>query len=242
MGRAIVREPAVFLMDEPLSNLDAKLRVQMRSEIAALQRSLNVTTVYVTHDQVEAMTMGDRVAVMKYGVLQQVDTPDNLYNSPANAFVASFIGSPAMNLFEGRLTGIEDGFELHIGGQRLRLPNDFVSDRSGLGNYVGKSVIFGVRPEDFEDATTADDRLELPRLKAKVELVESLGSEIIAHFDIGQTRLADVDPDAESDLSNNVPTVGRFDPRSSARIGDEIEVVLDVQRLHFFDVETQISI
>ncbi len=242
MGRAIVREPAVFLMDEPLSNLDAKLRVQMRSEIAALQRSLNVTTVYVTHDQVEAMTMGDRVAVMKYGVLQQVDTPDNLYNSPANAFVASFIGSPAMNLFEGRLTGIEDGFELHIGGQRLRLPNDFVSGRSGLGNYVGKSVIFGVRPEDFEDATTADDRLELPRLKAKVELVESLGSEIIAHFDIGQTRLADVDPDAESDLSNNVPTVGRFDPRSSARIGDEIEVVLDVQRLHFFDVETQISI
>ena len=242
MGRAIVREPAVFLMDEPLSNLDAKLRVQMRSEIATLQRSLNVTTVYVTHDQVEAMTMGDRVAVMKYGVLQQVDTPDNLYNSPANAFVASFIGSPAMNLFEGRLNGIEDGFELHIGGQRLRLPNDFVSGRSGLGNYVGKSVIFGVRPEDFEDATMADDRLELPRLKAKVELVESLGSEIIAHFDIGQTRLADVDPDAESDLSNNVPTVGRFDPRSSARIGDEIEVVLDVQRLHFFDVETQISI
>ena len=242
MGRAIVREPAVFLMDEPLSNLDAKLRVQMRSEIAALQRSLNVTTVYVTHDQVEAMTMGDRVAVMKYGVLQQVDTPDNLYNSPANAFVASFIGSPAMNLFEGQLNPIEDGFELQIGDQRLHLPNDFVSARSGLGNYVGKSVIFGVRPEDFEDATMADDRLELPRLKAKVELVESLGSEIIAHFDIGQTRLADVDPDAESDLSNNVPTVGRFDPRSSARIGDEIEVVLDVQRLHFFDVETQISI
>ena len=227
-------------MDDTFQNQMLKLRVQMRSEIAALQRSLNVTTVYVTHDQVEAMTMGDRVAVMKYGVLQQVDTPDNLYNSPANAFVASFIGSPAMNFSSG-MTGIEDGFELHIGGQRLRLPNDFVSGRSGLGNYVGKSVIFGVRPEDFEDATTADDKLEL-QAKGEVELVESLGSEIIAHFDDDQTRLADVDPDAESDLSNNVPTVGRFDPRSSARIGDEIEVVLDVQRLHFFDVETQISI
>ena len=242
MGRAIVREPAVFLMDEPLSNLDAKLRVQMRSEIAALQKSLNVTTVYVTHDQVEAMTMGDRVAVMKFGVLQQVDTPDNLYNKPANAFVAGFIGSPSMNLFEGVLHRTGEGLALRIGEQSLELPDTLVAERTNIENYVEQNLIFGIRPEDIEDASLAGDTPDGTRLKARVELVESLGSEIIAHFDVGQSRLASVDPDTEVDLSSVVPAVGRFDPKSTVSLGDEIEVVVDVDKLHFFDPASQLAI
>jgi len=242
MGRAIVREPAVFLMDEPLSNLDAKLRVQMRSEIAALQKSLNVTTVYVTHDQVEAMTMGDRVAVMKFGVLQQVDTPDNLYNKPANAFVAGFIGSPSMNLFEGVLHRTGEGLALRIGEQSLELSDALVAERPSVENYVDRTLIFGIRPEDIEDASLASENLDGARLKARVELVESLGSEIIVHFDVGQSRLADVDPDAEVDLSSVVPAVGRFDPKSTVSLGDEIEVVVNVDKLHFFDPESQSAI
>ena len=242
MGRAIVREPSVFLMDEPLSNLDAKLRVQMRSEIAGLQKSLNVTTVYVTHDQVEAMTMGDRVAVMKFGVLQQVDTPDNLYNKPANAFVAGFIGSPSMNLFEGVLRRTDEGLALGIGEQSLKLPDALIAERPDVENYVDRTLIFGIRPEDIEDAALASERPAGARLKARVELVESLGSEIIAHFDVGQSRLANVDPDTEVDLSSVVPAVGRFDPRSKVSIGDEIDVVVNVDKLHFFDPESQSAI
>ena len=242
MGRAIVREPSVFLMDEPLSNLDAKLRVQMRSEIAGLQKSLNVTTVYVTHDQVEAMTMGDRVAVMKFGVLQQVDTPDNLYNKPANAFVAGFIGSPSMNLFEGVLRRTDEGLALGIGEQSLKLPDALIAERPDVENYVDRTLIFGIRPEDIEDAALASERPAGARLKARVQLVESLGSEIIAHFDVGQTRLASVDPDSEADLSSVVPAVGRFDPRSKVSIGDEIDVVVNVDKLHFFDPESQSAI
>jgi len=242
MGRAIVREPSVFLMDEPLSNLDAKLRVQMRSEIAGLQKSLNVTTVYVTHDQVEAMTMGDRVAVMKFGVLQQVDTPDNLYNKPANAFVAGFIGSPSMNLFEGVLRRTDEGLALGIGEQSLKLPDELIAERPDVENYVDRTLIFGIRPEDIEDAALASERPAGARLKARVELVESLGSEIIAHFDVGQSRLANVDPDSEADLSSVVPAVGRFDPKSTVSLGDEIEVVVNVDKLHFFDPESQLAI
>jgi len=242
MGRAIVREPSVFLMDEPLSNLDAKLRVQMRSEIAGLQKSLNVTTVYVTHDQVEAMTMGDRVAVMKFGVLQQVDTPDNLYNKPANAFVAGFIGSPSMNLFEGVLRRTDEGLALGIGEQSLKLPDELIAERPDVENYVDRTLIFGIRPEDIEDAALASERPAGARLKARVELVESLGSEIIAHFDVGQSRLANVDPDTEVDLSSVVPAVGRFDPKSTVSLGDEIEVVVNVDKLHFFDPESQSAI
>jgi multiple sugar transport system ATP-binding protein len=242
MGRAIVREPSVFLMDEPLSNLDAKLRVQMRSEIAAIQKSLNVTTVYVTHDQVEAMTMGDRVAVMKFGVLQQVDTPERLYNKPANAFVAGFIGSPSMNLFEVGLQHSEPGYTLCIGDQLLNLPVESVSDLPDLEKYVGHSVILGIRPEDIEDSIFANDQRVGARLTARIELVESLGSEIIAHFDVGQSRLANVDPDTETELTSGVPTVGRFDPRSTVRIGDEIEVVVNIDKLHFFDPETQLAL
>jgi multiple sugar transport system ATP-binding protein len=242
MGRAIVREPAVFLMDEPLSNLDAKLRVQMRSEIAALQKSLNVTTVYVTHDQVEAMTMGDRVAVMKFGVLQQVDTPDNLYNKPANAFVAGFIGSPSMNLFEGVLHRTGEGLALRIGEQSLELPDTLVAEHPDIENYVERTLIFGIRPEDIEDASLASHTPDGTRVKARVELVESLGSEIIAHFDVGQSRLANVDPDTEVDLSSVVPAVGRFDPKSTVSLGDEIEVVVNVDKLHFFDPASQLAI
>ena len=242
MGRAIVREPSVFLMDEPLSNLDAKLRVQMRSEIAGLQKSLNVTTVYVTHDQVEAMTMGDRVAVMKFGVLQQVDTPDNLYNKPANAFVAGFIGSPSMNLFEGVLRRTDEGLALGIGEQSLKLPDALIAERPDVENYVDRTLIFGIRPEDIEDAALASERPAGARLKARVELVESLGSEIIAHFDVGQSRLASVDPDSEADLSSVVPAVGRFDPKSTVSLGDEIDVVVNVDKLHFFDPASQLAI
>ena len=230
---AIVREPAVFLMDEPLSNLDAKLRVQMRSEIAALQKSLNVTTVYVTHDQVEAMTMGDRVAVMKFGVLQQVDTPDNLYNKPANAFVAGFIGSPSMNLFEGVLHRTGEGLALRIGEQSLELPDTLVAERPDIENYVERTLIFGIRPEDIEDASLASDTPDGTRVKARVELVESLGSEIIAHFDVGQSRLANVDPDTEVDLPVWLPSC--FDPKARCR-----SVMRSLSTSHFFDPASQL--
>ena len=156
MGRAIVRQPAAFLMDEPLSNLDAKLRVQMRAEIARLQRDLAVTTIYVTHDQVEAMTMGDRVAVLKDGYLQQVDTPQNLYDEPTNVFVAAFIGSPSMNLYEGELT-LNGENSVQIGPQRVALPAELLSKRPALQNYGGQRVVVGIRPEDFEDAAIATD-------------------------------------------------------------------------------------
>ena len=242
MGRAIVREPSVFLMDEPLSNLDAKLRVQMRSEIAALQRTLKVTTVYVTHDQVEAMTMGDRVAVMKLGVLQQVDTPDNLYNKPANVFVAGFIGSPSMNLFSSTLREVDGVLVLDVGGQVLTLPSDVASQRPGLAAYVGKPVIFGIRPEDFEDASIAAGAQYPHRLRVTVQLLESLGSEIVAHFDVGLARLASADPDVASEVSTDVATVGRLDPRSQVKVGDVVDVAVNTENLHFFDPVTQLAI
>src|SRR6187200_2250629 len=153
MGRAIVREPQAFLMDEPLSNLDAKLRVQMRAEIHQLQRRLGVTTIYVTHDQVEAMTMGDRVAVMNTGHLQQVDTPQTLYDNPVNEFVAGFIGSPSVNLVEARLEQSNGGLAVSFGEHRLAVDEQAARNRSGLTDYVGKNVILGIRPEDFEDAS-----------------------------------------------------------------------------------------
>ena len=157
MGRAIVRQPSAFLMDEPLSNLDAKLRVQMRAEIARLQRDLGVTTIYVTHDQVEAMTMGDRVAVLKDGYLQQVETPQNLYDHPTNVFVAAFIGSPSMNLYEGELT-LDGDSSVQIGDQRVAVAPETLSSRPALEQYDGKHVVVGIRPEDFEDAAVADER------------------------------------------------------------------------------------
>src|SRR2546423_15251416 len=176
MGRAIVREPKAFLMDEPLSNLDAKLRVQMRAEIARIQQALKVTTIYVTHDQVEAMTMGHRVAVMRDGELQQVDTPQRLYDFPANLFVASFVGSPPMNLFEATLE--RDGSRLVFGEAALDLPNDITSERPALAGYAGQRIAVGIRPEDVREASGWDGA----RVRGRILLVEALRSEQLVHI------------------------------------------------------------
>src|SRR4051812_29228087 len=183
MGRAIVREPQAFLMDEPLSNLDAKLRVQMRAEIARIQRDLGVTTIYVTHDQTEAMTLGHRVAVMKKGELQQVAPPQELYDRPANLFVAGFIGSPAMNLLRGELSGTEGDLRLSVGGQELRVGAEVLEQRPALRDYIGRAVAVGIRPEDMEDAGLSE-AAEGSRLTSRAELVEAMGSDVLVHFTI----------------------------------------------------------
>ena len=242
MGRAIVRQPAAFLMDEPLSNLDAKLRVQMRAEIAHLQRELGVTTFYVTHDQVEAMTMGDRVAVIKDGYLQQVDTPQNLYDRPANVFVAAFIGSPSMNLYDAMLTVDGDGGSIKIGSQTLGLAPESLQARPALRNYDGKRVVLGIRPEDFEDVSLAGNVREHSVLKANVTLLEALGSEIMVHFGVDAGRVDSGDPDAVEEAGAGANAVGRFNPRSRVRAGDTAEIAVTLENLHFFDHETREAI
>ena len=249
MGRAIVRHPQVFLMDEPLSNLDAKLRVQMRSEIARIQSDLGVTTIYVTHDQTEAMTMGDRVAVIRRGELQQVDTPQALYEHPRNLFVAGFIGSPAMNLFEARLTGTEDSMYAEFGGFRLPVPAEVVAARPDLKHHVGRTIVLGVRPEDMEDASLVSDAPTERRLTAVVELREALGSDVVVHFtvdapqpltddvrelavDVGAEALEHVEAQARRGQSN---VLARLNPRTRAVKGEPIELVVDTHRLHFFE-------
>jgi multiple sugar transport system ATP-binding protein len=251
MGRAIVREPQAFLMDEPLSNLDAKLRVQMRADVARIQRDLGTTTIYVTHDQVEAMTLGDRVAVMKKGLLQQVDDPQVLYEHPVNLFVAGFIGSPAMNMLGGRVE--EEGGSLHfvVGSQRIPVSADLLARRPGIRSYVGKRVVVGIRPEDLEDsALVRGGAAELPKLTSTVDLVESMGSEVLAHFSLDTPTVVtedtkelakDVGEDAAIERGETV-MVARFGPRTHAREGDRIEAVVDVDRLHVFDPETGLSI
>ncbi|MDX6722728.1 MAG: multiple sugar transport system ATP-binding protein, partial [Solirubrobacteraceae bacterium] len=179
MGRAIVRQPAAFLMDEPLSNLDAKLRVQMRSELTTLQNDLGVTTLYVTHDQVEAMTMGDRVAVMRKGELQQVDAPQTLYDRPVNIFVAGFIGSPAMNLLEGTLSRSDGDLVVELGDQHLPLDRETVALRPALSRFEGRKVVVGIRPEDLEDPALLSDAPDGARLRGRVRLTEALGSEVL---------------------------------------------------------------
>jgi len=252
MGRAIVREPKVFLMDEPLSNLDAKLRVQMRSEVARIQHELKATTVYVTHDQVEAMTMGDRVALMRRGVLQQVDTPMRLYHAPANLFVASFIGSPAMNLFEAQLERRNGNLVAQIGDQFLRLSPESLADPGELERYVGKTVGLGVRPEHFEDAAIESGAPSERRLKGVVRTVEALGSELIAHIEVSGRPVhteevkeiaADLDDTAvkvleAEDRDAKLPIVARFDEASRAQTGQAVEVVVAIERAHFFDLES----
>ncbi len=244
MGRAIVRQPKAFLMDEPLSNLDAKLRVQMRAEIAGLQRDLGVTTLYVTHDQVEAMTMGDRVAVLKRGYLQQVDTPQNLYDSPDNVFVAGFIGSPSMNLFKARLERDGDNeITVRLGEQSLGLPADVVDQRAGLAEFEGREVVVGIRPEDIEDAALAPSAPDNRRLRSTTSLVESLGSEVIVHFPLPVEPFEIMDQEFEGedavataqDETGNYIYVARVNPRSRARIGDSVEFAVDTPRMHFFD-------
>jgi len=241
MGRAIVRQPAAFLMDEPLSNLDAKLRVQMRAEIARIQRELGVTTVYVTHDQVEAMTMGDRVAVLKAGILQQVDTPQNLYDHPDNVFVAAFIGSPSMNLYEGTLTGAGDGATLKLGSQTVAVPASVLDRRPALKDHLDRPVTVGIRPEDLEDASLKPDHPQDQRLKTDVELVEALGSELMVHAAIDAPKVHSGDPDAHDEGtagSAGTPLVGRFSPRSRVSRGETIEVAVDAANLYFFDART----
>ncbi|MGO6903947.1 ABC transporter ATP-binding protein [Rhizobium ruizarguesonis] len=235
MGRAIVRKPAAFLMDEPLSNLDAKLRVQMRAEIASLQRKLNVTTIYVTHDQVEAMTMGDRVAVMKGGVLQQVDTPQNLYNRPDNVFVAAFIGSPSMNLYEAVL----NGRTLTLGSNSLEIPDRVFEDRPSLNGASNRQVIVGIRPEHMNDAAIRPSSAEI---SAPVTLVEALGSESMVHLNIDATRVDAGDPDAVADIGNEKAAVARFSPKSTVRAGDIARIAVDAEELHFFEPDVRTSI
>ena len=256
MGRAIVREPKVFLMDEPLSNLDAKLRVQMRSEVARIQHELKATTVYVTHDQVEAMTMGDRVALMRRGVLQQVDTPMRLYHAPANLFVASFIGSPAMNLFEAQLERRNDHVVAQIGDQFLRLQPEALTAPGELDGYIGRTIGLGVRPEHFEDAAIESDAPGERRLKGVIRTTEALGSELIAHVEItGKPVNTDEVKEIAADLDDSVlheleaggrdaklPIVARFDEASRARPGQTVEVVVETERVHFFDLESGLAV
>lgn len=237
MGRAMVREPAAFLMDEPLSNLDAKLRVQMRAEITSLQKQLGVTTIYVTHDQPEAMTMGDRVAVLKGGVLQQVDTPKRLYESPVNAFVAGFIGSPSMNLFEATLTGDE----LMSGTFAIRLQDAAFVRRPSLRTYAGRKVVFGIRPEDLYDSSLESGR-RYQTIPAKVTSIEELGSEHIVHLSIDAVRVDSGDPDAVQDFGMTSNAVAKFEPVSTVLPGSEIRLAVDDAKLHFFDPETHLAI
>jgi multiple sugar transport system ATP-binding protein len=256
MGRAIVREPKAFLMDEPLSNLDAKLRVQMRSEIARIQDELQVTTLYVTHDQVEAMTMGDRVAVIRKGVLQQVDTPQFLYDHPRNLFVAGFIGSPAMNMVEANLARSNGAAVVEFGGLRLEVPEEAISARPDLKSYEGKRLIVGLRPEDMEDASLLSDAPANRRITSTVTLREALGADVLVHarvqappvltedarelaVDVGQEAVQAAEERARAGEST---FLARLNPRTTAREGQPIELVVDVNRFHFFDPETGLGI
>ncbi|HEX5307853.1 MAG TPA: sn-glycerol-3-phosphate ABC transporter ATP-binding protein UgpC [Solirubrobacteraceae bacterium] len=248
MGRAIVREPAVFLMDEPLSNLDAKLRVQMRSEIARIQQRVGVATVYVTHDQIEAMTMGDRVAVMRTGRLQQCDSPQALYDAPVNLFVAAFIGSPAMNLYQARID--PSGQRLRLGEQELELPERL---RAGpvSGRYRDREVVVGIRPEDLADATISAQRGNV--LHGDVDLVEALGAEKLIHFHIDASRLDATDErlSTEEDLDLGEGEIGaaastagvaRVPPTSEIVAGRGATFAVATDRLHLFDHDSGISL
>jgi len=254
MGRAIVRQPAAFLMDEPLSNLDAKLRVQMRAEISKLQGDLGVTTIYVTHDQVEAMTMGDRVAVMRKGQLQQVADPQTLYDRPINLFVGGFIGSPAMNMLDAKIERTNGDLVATAGSQRVRLGGETLDARPGLKAYEGKPVILGIRPEDLDDAALADSDTPHETLEGIVELREALGAEIMAHFSVDATA-AETDETRELAKDTGAPEeanvvapegktvlVGRFGARSQVKEGGPVKVAVDTRALHFFDPETGLGI
>jgi multiple sugar transport system ATP-binding protein len=253
MGRAIVREPVAFLMDEPLSNLDAKLRVQMRAEISRIQADFGTTTIYVTHDQVEAMTMGDRVAVLKKGQLQQVDTPQVLYDSPVNLFVGGFIGSPSMNMVEANVEGDGQNLSMSFGDIRLRLPDDLMSRRPSLSGYAGRTVVLGIRPEDIEDAEIERDVPSDRRFRTTVDLREALGSEVLVHFTVPEPPVLTEDTkelardlgihETSQERSRATTTfVARLDPRTRASERETIELVIDTARLHFFDPETGLGI
>jgi multiple sugar transport system ATP-binding protein len=262
MGRAIVREPQAFLMDEPLSNLDAKLRVQMRAEVSRLQSELGVTTIYVTHDQTEAMTMGDRVAVIRKGELQQVDAPQFLYDHPANLFVAGFIGSPAMNMVEADLVREDGGLYVVFGSTRLRVADEMASERPGIRAYEGHRVIAGIRPENMEDASIMPVIPVDRRMKVDIVLREALGSEVLVHFSVDAPPVLTEDtrelvgeqsgPMAQAsvavqELEKAVETgtstfVARLDPRTRAAERQPLELAVDTGRLHFFDPQTGLGI
>jgi multiple sugar transport system ATP-binding protein len=241
MGRAIVRQPQVFLMDEPLSNLDAKLRVQMRADIAKLQKELGTTTLYVTHDQVEAMTMGDRVAVMSKGALQQVDVPQTLYDRPANLFVAGFIGTPPMNLLAARVS-VDGGVSIRLGTEDLALPEEAVLRYPGLREYNGKPVVVGIRAGNLHPPS---ERPDLPTIRARIELVESLGGESMAYFRVDARHirsevtydeaLASGDENVETVVGSRPNLVAVFPPHIQLGLGDDVPVAVDAAQLYFFD-------
>ena len=250
MGRAIVREPQAFLMDEPLSNLDAKLRVSMRASLAQLHERLGVTTVYVTHDQVEAMTLGDRVCVLRDGLLQQVDRPKNLFDNPVNLFVAAFIGSPAMNLVAAKLSSDNGQPAVTFGGRQLTLPATVVNSRPGLSKYAGQEVILGIRPSDFEDARLAS--ASWARMPVTVNVAEELGSDIFVVFTIDAPPVehkgaAAVTHDQEEDETIPVGEgksawTARVSARSPVRAGDNLELAVDTSSIHLFDPDSGLSI
>jgi multiple sugar transport system ATP-binding protein len=255
MGRAIVRQPKVFLMDEPLSNLDAKLRVQMRAEISRLQHELGTTTIYVTHDQVEAMTMGDRIAVLRKGVLQQAGSPQDLYDHPDNLFVATFVGSPAMNLMLGTIEKGEGGdLAVRLGNDLLALPDAVKAARPRLRGYLGRQVCVGVRPEHLIDGAVAD--AAMPRLSARVRLVETLGAQKLIHLELGVPPVVtdavlevagDVDEALVQDLRyeeelGETIAIAAFDSGSRTEVGDRQPVGVPVEHIHFFDLDSGVSI
>jgi len=249
MGRAIVRQPRAFLMDEPLSNLDAKLRVQMRAEIAQLQRTLGTTTIYVTHDQTEAMTLGSRVAVISGGLLQQVAAPQELYRRPANLFVAGFIGSPPMNLVDATLErgdseGDGGGPVVVFGPHRIRVPADVVKEHPALERYLGEQIVVGIRPEHLHDAALARDGgarpVTQPVIELPIRLREELGSEVYVHGAIGAA--AHVSDDVADDVRSLATIVARMDPRTQIAEGQMAAIAVDAAALQFFDPATGASI
>jgi multiple sugar transport system ATP-binding protein len=253
MGRAIVREPQAFLMDEPLSNLDAKLRVEMRAEIARLQRDLQVTTLYVTHDQVEALTLGDRVAVLRDGVLQQFDVPARLYELPVNLFVAEFIGSPAMNLVGADLRRSNGGFVAEFGEHRLRIDDALLAKQPALRRHEGRRLILGIRPEDMEDASLVSEAPADRRLSAVVDICEDMGSELLVHFGVGARPVRGEDVAAavgtealeateEQAKKKGSLFVARLGRDTGAREGEPVDLFVRTDRLRFFDPETGLGI
>ena len=239
MGRAIVRKPAAFLMDEPLSNLDARLRVQMRAEVIRLQRNLGTTTVYVTHDQVEAMTMGSRVAVLNDGLLQQVDSPQVLYDHPDNLFVAAFIGSPSMNLYQGRIERTATAARVIFGAYSFPLPAQWTEGEESSGSD-GQEVIVGIRPEWLVEQTR--DNADCPSVRVRVELVEALGSELVAHTTIeaasAEIEASELAEASVGDASDGAPCLARLSPRSQVAVGDMIDLAINTPSVHLFDAVT----
>jgi multiple sugar transport system ATP-binding protein len=255
MGRAIVREPSVFLMDEPLSNLDARLRVQMRGEVSRIQHELEATTIYVTHDQVEAMTMGDRIAVMRNGILQQTGRPQYVYDHPANLFVGSFIGSPPMNLVQAQLVTRNGDVLALVGTQELVVPAEVTRERPALSRYAGRTIGLGIRPEHVRDPALSVDGGR-SRLRGEVRATEALGSEVLVHLAVAAEPVlteevrevaGDVDAAAleqlESEaLEQRTILIGRFETSERLATGTEVEVAVDARKLHFFDLETGLAI